>query len=63
MTLLLIASGWVVAAVLTAGLFAALARGGRRPEPTSEPDLPGPAVQLPRQRSAPAEVRPLESLR
>lgn len=59
MTLLLIVGGWLVAAVLTAGLFALLARAGREPET----DLPLTPVQVPSQRSAPADVRHLESQR
>ena len=43
MTLLLIVGGWLLAATLTAGLFALLARAGREPEA----DLPPTPVQLP----------------
>lgn len=58
MTLLLIVGAWLLAAVLTAGLFAILARAGRQPEPT--PDLPRPEVHLPHQRTAPADAPSLE---
>ena len=59
MTLLLIAGGWLLAAALTGCLFAILARAGREPET----DLPVAPVQVPAQRSAPADVRHLESQR
>ena len=56
MTLLLIAGGWLVAAALTAGLFALLARAGRG----SETDPPPAPVQVPRQRTATADAPSLE---
>ena len=58
MTLLLIAGAWLATAVLTAGLFALLARAGR--DTATAPDLRLELPPLPRQRTAPADAPLLE---